>query len=283
PEEWATIVSFDEDAIIGLPTWDQNLKGLINEVDFFYDYNADDKEYVTEVFYTDSNTVLSTQRGPGKKTPSMKSRGITTAGGGLDFTKRRWNKIRLRYSTNGPPPIVNISTFFNKNLSEVGDLVQVTNQHIPNLKTGSKGITGDWFEIIDRQIDWMKGICKFILLYTSYAGKRYKAISPAGTVLAGASTTVFTLTAGEGAKFEVGWHIDVFYRNMVAVGTDRMITDITGDQITIAPALGSTPAAGWIITFSTYDNCTNDQKNYGFIGNALNEVGAASEDGYYIC
>jgi len=282
PEEWGDIQIFDSDVIIGAPSWDQNLKGLINEVQFSYDYDADDKEYDSEIFFTDSTSVVN--RGPGKKTPKIQSRGLTTARGALEFIKRRYNKIKLRYCINGPPPIIKLGAFFSRNLSEAGDVVPVTDATVPNLKTGTRGITEDFLEIIDRQIDWMEGICKFTMLYTSYTGKRYKVISPAGTVLAGINNTTFTVTdAAEAAKFEVGWHIDIFYRNMLAVGTNRTITDITGNQITVAPALGAAPAAGWKITFSTYDNCTDDQKNFGFIGNALNQVGAAGDDGYYIC
>ena len=279
PEEWGSVQSFDEDTIIGIPGWNQNLSAMINECEFDYDHDADDNEFDTQTYFLDSTSI--TNRGPGKKSLKIESKGITTIKDGLEFITRRKTRVFGRYA-NGPPPELNFSTFFSRQLSEAGDIVPITHSLIPNLETGARGITRKYLEIINRSIDWEKGLCNFTMLYTGYDGKKYAVISPAGTVLSGASNTVFTLETDQGAKFEEGWVIDIFYKNMVAVATNLTITDITGDQITVGSSIGATPAAGWKITFSSYDNCTTEQRDFAFIADGSDKLGTADDDPYYV-
>lgn len=279
PEEWGDVQSFDEDTIIGIPGWNQNLSGMINECGFHYDYDASDKEFDTQTYFLDDTSI--TNRGSCKKIFKIESKGIVTVKAGLKFVTRRKTRVFNRYS-NGPPPELDFSTFFSRQLSEVGDVVPVTHSLVPNLETGTRGITRKYLEIINRSVDWEKGLCNFKLLYTGYDGKKYAVISPSGTVLSGASATIFTLETDEGAKFEEGWAIDIFYKNMVSVATNLIITDITGDQITVGSSIGATPAAGWKITFSTYDNCTTEQKDFAFIADNSDKLGIADDDPYYI-
>jgi len=279
PEEWGNTQTFTEDTIIGLPTWDQNMKGVINEVEISFDYDAEDSEFDSINFYIDATSVSG--RGPGNKSLEIESEGLTTNYGGTAFAARRSRRIFSRYTN--PPPIVKFDALFSRQLSEVGDVVPVTHSKLPNLADGTRGITEHYMEIIKRDIDWMKGVCKFTALYTNYTKKQYAVISPTGTVASGASTTVFTLESDHGAKFEEGWVIDIHYANMVAVATDLTISDITGDQITVDSDIGATPAAGWIINFSSYDNCIAAQKNfYGFLCDSNNKLGAADDDPHYI-
>lgn len=279
PEEWGSVQEFDEDTIIGLPGWDQNLKGLINEVEFSYDYDAVDTEFDTIEFFIDGTSMSG--RGPGNKPLEIESKGLTTARGGANVPARRVRRIFGRYAE--PPPIVKFKTLFSRQLSEVGDVVPVTHSKLPNLADGSRGITEHYMEIVKRDIDWIKGRCNFTALYTNYSRKQYAVISPSGTVASGTSETVFTLESDQGAKFEEGWVIDIHRANMLAVATNLTITDITGDQITVSPSIGATPQAGWVVNFSSYDNCIDAQKAfYGFLCDSGNKLGAANDNPHYI-
>lgn len=278
PSVTGTTQSFTEDNIIGVPKWDQNLTGMINEAEFHIDHDAAASTYDNIHFFI-GDTVDA--RGAGKKPLTIKSRGITTALGGLDFITRRKTRVFQRYEE--PPPKINVDAFFEQYLSEVGDVVPITHTQVPNLVTGNRGVTSRLMEIIDRSVDWKKGKCKFTLLDTSWTGQRFAAISPAGTVVSGASQTVFTLDTDQGAKFEVGWVVSMFRCNMVVVTANLTITDITGDQITVGSNIASTPVAGWIMIFADYDYVTDDQKNYAFIANSSDKVGAEQDDAYLIC
>ncbi len=273
--------AFTKDNIIDFE-WNQNMGGLINEVEFHYDYDAADKEYDSETYYIDSTSVAN--RGPGKKVLKIESQGITAAYGAVELSTRRSNRVFQRYAD--PPPKIKLRTLFSRHLSEPGDIVPVTHSDIPDLSTGARGITKHLMEIVNRQVDWRIGVCVLTLLYTSWTGKKYACISPSSVIASGDSTTVFHLaSAAEAAKYEEDWVVDIFYKNMVAVasGTGKVISDITGDQITLSTALGLTPASGMIMTFSSYDSCVTDQQEYAFIADSGNKVGAADDDPYYIC
>src|SRR5690606_17736680 len=64
------------------------------------------------------------------------------------------------------------------------------------------------------------------------------------TVASGASSTVFDVQAGQGANFVVGKIIAIRRAANSNVVEPRLVTNIATDTITVAPALGGTPASG---------------------------------------
>jgi hypothetical protein len=265
------VQSFTEDNIIGLPRWSANLEGVINEVEFHYDWDAVDEEFDSQDFYIDSTSLNN--RGPGKKPIEIKTKGLhsadpTTA----DVLERRKNKIFNRYAT--PPVKLSLKTFFNRWLSEAGDIVPVTHRLLPDLENGTRGYSARRMEIINRTVDWKQGLVNFELLDTGFDQGDYMLISPTMTIIDDDDngTTVFFVSAADAAKYQEGWVVDVFDDKMHAIATNLTITDITDNQITVGSSLGSTAQAGWIVTFSSYANVTAAQKSYWFI----NEVGVSS-------
>lgn len=216
--------------------------------------------------YYDSATLdktASTYRGPGKKTLVIKSKGLPDNQMARDFIERRANVVFGRYAP--PPPTVKIKTFYSHHLSDVGDLVPVTHSKIPNLQTGTRGITEHYMEIIKRTADWEKGRCTFELLYTDWTGERYIVLAPNMTVTSGVSDTVFNVSSADAADYEEGWHINVCDAQRRVQASNLTITDITGGQITVGSSIGATPQAGWIIRFADYDDATDAQKLYWYI------------------
>jgi len=289
-----TVQSLDEDVIVGLPSYDMNLSSMINEVEVHYDHDGDD--YGTQVFYVDSTSVNN--RGPGKKPLEIKSKGLHTshspasiAGRATDICAKRKAKIFGRWSN--PPPIkINAKAFFSRWLSDPGDQIPITHESLPDLETGTRGITARRMEIINRPIDWIRGQVTFDLLDTGFNKSQYVAISPIMTVVSGESTTTFMVSAADAAKFEEGWVIDLFDAGMRSQATDLTITSIAsretadfedtsdvefddtsdvefdeseGSIVTVGSSIGATPSAGWIAVFSSYGNCDSDQQLYGFL------------------
>ncbi len=263
-----TLRTITDDHIIGFPGWSANLKALVNEVEVHYDWNPTTEEFDTQVFYVDGTSVNN--RGPGKKPIEIKSKGLVSSRstGSLavraaDITEQRKTKIFGRFST--PPISVKVKTFFSRYLSEAGDLIELTNPHIPDIKNGNRGLTSVRMEIIKRTVNWKRGIVTFDLLDTGFDKSTYMVISPSMTVVSGSSATVFTVSGPDAERFSEGWHIDVFDVGMRGKKANTVITDITGTQITVSPTIGSTPQAGWICTFAAGDNCTTAQQKYWFL------------------
>jgi hypothetical protein len=272
------VQTFDEDTIIGVPRWDMNLSGLINEVEFHYDWDASDDEFDTEDDYVDTTSINA--RGPGKKSLVIKSKGILSSKNGQNWALERKEKVFARFS-NPPPPIIHVSSFFSMWLSEAGDVVPVTHSLLPDVAQGSRGATAERMEIINRSVDWKAGKCSFELLATAFKKNVYGTVSPSGTIVSGLSSTQFTMSAADVAKFEIGWEIAVYRKNMKALASSVTITNIVSTTVTV-DSMGGTPGAGYHVTFSTYDGCTIDQQLYCFVADTDGYLGVMDDDPHLV-
>jgi len=271
------VQTFDNDNIIDLPKYDMNLDATINELEFHYDYDTDDDEYDTQDFYTDTTSVNN--RGPGKKALVIKSKGITTANGGVDISEKRQRTVFGRFAT--PPPKITCQTFFSRWLSEAGDIVPLTHALLPDVEAGTRGITSKRMEIISRAIDWKNGKANFEFLATGFDQEQYCVISPSMTVTSGASATEFDVSSADAAKFEEGWEIEVRDDKGRLKASNLTITDITGTTIT-CDSIGSTPAAGWIVNFTNYDGAITAQQLYWYLSDGSDKLGTDNDDAHYL-
>jgi hypothetical protein len=273
-----TIQSFDEDNIIGLPLYDFNLKDLINEVEAHYDWDSTDDEYDTSEFYFDSTSINN--RGPGKSPLKLESKGITAALGGSDLFARRKAKVFERYS-DPPPPKIKMTTWFYGWLTEAGDIVPVTHSKLPDIESGTRGITSERMEVINRNIDWKRGRVRLELLVTGFKKDPYCQISPSATITSGTSATEFEVSSADAAKFSEGDEVSIHKSNMITQAASVTITDISGTTIT-TDNIGATPAAGWVMQYSAYDNCTDDQKLYWFASDGSDYLGSSDDAAHLI-
>ena len=281
------VQAFNSDVIIGLPKWDQNLAGMVNECEFHIGYDPDTRNY-DSYFYEESDSIVD--RGPGKKPLAIKSEGLPDNAVSREFIERRANTVFQRYAK--PPPKLRLKTFYSRHLSDVGDIVPVTNARIPDLATGQRGITNHYMEIIDRSPNWKTGQCDFTLLATDWLGERYICLAPNMTVVSGNDTTSFYMTAEDAAKYDVGWHIDLCDSLRRVKASNLEITEIVshgmvtledtadvefedtsdvelesgaGYKITVGSSIGVTPSAGWIVQFAEDDYLTEAQQLYWII------------------
>lgn len=254
-EDWQ---GFDEGVIIGQPRWDQNLSEMVNEVQVKYDHDATNDEYDTEEWHIDAESFAA--RGPGKRALKLESKGIRTSLAGSAFITRRAEKVFDRYAV--PPPKLRLKTFFSRHLSEVGDIVPVSHTKIPNLNTGSRGVSSHWMEVINRTPRWNKGYCDFELLHTGWDQKYFMEISPSMRVTSGVNEYQFVVESGDGSHYDVGYRIDLIDFHARSKAADIAVNSIVGDVITVT-SLGVTPTSGDLITFaSSYGNLADLQTKF---------------------
>ena len=278
--------AFDETVIKGLPSWDQNLSGMINEVEFHIGW--DSGEYAGQYYYEQTDSIAG--RGAGTKPLKIESKGLPNTQGARDFIERRANTVFQRYAV--PPPKLTLKTFYSRHLSDVGDIVAVTHSKLPDINSGTRGITNHYMEIIDRSPNWEKGECDFTLLATDWKGERYICLAPNMTVVSGIDTTSFYVTVEDAAKYAVGWHIDLCDALRRVKASNLEITEIVshgmvtpedtadvefddtadvefesgaGYKVTVGSSIGATPAAGWIVQFAEDDYLTAAQQLYWII------------------
>ena len=278
-----SVQSFTEDNIIGLPGWDMNLEGMFNEVEWHYNWDDVDEEFDNQTFYADSASINN--RGPGKKPVTIKSKGLHTTISGCslnlhtaDVIIRRKNSIFNRFAT--PPLKITAKTFFDRWLSEAGDIVPLTHGDLPEPVAGTRGLTAERLEVIRRSVDWENGKVSIELLNTGFNKSDYGAISPTMIITAAVDGENFTVSAADAAKYgnyttpEIQL-LDSHGRVKVAAKTLLTVNTTTG--ACTCDDWGVTPVAGDIVVFANYDSCTTEQQLYSFTADAGNLLGAGND------
>jgi len=164
-----TTQSVTEANVIGIPSWDANLSALINEVFFNYDYDGSDFESETDCI--DGTSVDN--RGPGKKPLEIKSKGLHSShspgsvnGRAVHIIESRAAKVFGRFAT--PPTKIKAKCFFNRWLTEAGDIVPFTNSLLPDIAAGTRGYAAQNMEVVNRQVNWKEGYVTLELLDTGF-------------------------------------------------------------------------------------------------------------------
>ena len=171
----STTQSFTEDNMIGLPAYDMNLDALVNEVEFFYDFDSD---FDTEAYYIQSTSLNN--RGPGKKPITIKSKGFDSDKTDVaNIAQRRANAIFNRFAV--PPIKLNISAFLSRWISEVGDIVPVTHSKLPDVESGTRGLDETRMEIVKKDVDFKGGRVKIEAIDTGFDKDIYGVISDLAT------------------------------------------------------------------------------------------------------
>jgi len=274
---YTRVQAFTDDNTIKLPSWDANLSALINDLEIYYDHDGDD--YQTQEVYADTTSINN--RGPGNKTLTIKSKGLHTSIAGIslntftaDVISRRKESIFNRFAA--PPLKIGINSFFDRWLTEVGDIVPVTSSFLPDIEAGTRGLSAARMEVSNITPNWDRGTVQTTLLNTGYAKNIYATVSPSMTVTAGTSGTAFTVSVADAAKYANfdSPEVQMYDSGMRAQGSH--VTLLTVNETTGAITcddIGSTPAAGWVVCFADYDDATDEQTNYGYISDGSGYLG----------
>jgi len=193
--------SFDEDSILDIPKLDLNFQGLINEIEVFADYDGED--FLINDFYQDGTSINN--RGSGKKTPKIESKGIKSTYGDssiIDKTSILERRVDAYFARYSPPPLkIDFSTKFNKIKTEAGDIVSFTHNLLPDIEAGIAGLTNERMEVINKTPNWDSGKVKFTLLGTQFDRKLYGAIAPNMYVTGVTDQSNFTVSSTDAIKY----------------------------------------------------------------------------------
>jgi hypothetical protein len=240
------VQAFDESNIIGLPTWDGNLKDMINEVEIFYDYDSSGGTYDIEEYFIDSDSVDN--RGPGRKPLNIKSRGIHTSLSPRSLPSRADDIINRR----------------------AGDIIPFTHANIPNIETGTRGFSNTRMELVSRSVDWNKGLVKLNLLDTNFDRRNYAVISPSAPLSTCTASTSVTMSTGNVIKWNTSDVVDIKDARGRIKSTSLTIKTRTTNTGVIelnntSTALAAGIASSWIMTYSGFTHVTTAQQLYGYI------------------
>jgi hypothetical protein len=150
---------------------------------------------------------------------------------------------------------------------EIGDIVILdgTNLQLSDTATGERGKAPKFFEIINKSMSVKTGSVVLDLVDTNFSGQaRYGLVAPASKIKSGISTTVFEIEKVYRSNFGVNeykkWEryplcaVKIVSEDFTTRNATAVITGISGNRITVSPALGFTPQNGDIMTLANYDN-----------------------------
>lgn len=169
----------DSDTIISVDSWERQLGDHLNKFTINGDWNN-----VTEVFgnvlypLTGEPTEDTDDQAASEETIhyEVNSKWLKSAYNGEEIALELAGRMRVRYLHT--PALIRLTVNARQQHLERGDVVAVTHPELPDLFTGTRGITSKLMTVISIEPEWSRGVFRLSLLDTGY--RRYGVIAPAG-------------------------------------------------------------------------------------------------------
>lgn len=255
----------DDSTISSYPKLSVDENKIVNRVEIEWDWDEGTRAYRKLSPYDDATSITDFSD---KAPMRFKWKGPKASLGGQAIVDDRADRFLQRFKT--PAPEITFKTQIDKALSNLGDKILVSSNHIPSA-SGTLQFSTE-LEVISRAINWVTGDVTWKLAFTSYSGIRACYIAPSDKMLTVINQKTFTVAAGRGACYEVGWkmalwlHLPSGYGGGYESDLVNEIESIVGDTITMKDNFASTLIANrHRIKFADYDDATQDQKRYCFI------------------
>ncbi len=266
----ASLRAMDATAMVAVPSWDANTTNVIGRVVWRCDFDpvadAFRQEFKGEMIgpYQEAQEFYAGLW----KTLEIEARGQFTGndagvnffGAGLstgadEAALRHYEMVRDRYAR--PFPVLGVECSLDYLDVEVGDLVTLTVENLPDVSTGAVGMNGAICEVARRSIDRQRGVVQFTLLHST-APNTFRLLSPSGVVSATAAGLI-TLTDGvhndvgqdRTDGFYVGQVIDVRTSDLKTSRGTATLTSVTATQLGMATVPAGT-VAGDVVVLATY-------------------------------
>ena len=263
----------DQVDIQSLPNVVTNSDRVVNRIRVKFDLDPETGKFRKEAVFneTDSQANFGVIEGS-----TFSSRGIRAGLDGLNLAQNFSQKYFRRVAE--PFGVVrDVKALWAKQFFNPGDKITFSHDKLFDLVNGTKGINNQLVEINSVKYDFITGVVTYAINNSPFlTGNRFGFISPASPIDSGTSTTVFTLKAGEVARaeWEEGWVIHIYnLDDGDTVSGPHTITDITGDQITVSPAIGFIPDNTHGMRFADYDEVAEGQKLFAFVSDGSNNFG----------
>ena len=268
--------TFDEDTIIGQPSWNIGSDKIVNKVIVNFDYNEGLQGFARHVTVMDDDSITDFGE---KKTLEFNFKGVRASLSGSSIALNRANRILLRLSN--PLAAISIQTQFDKVLVNIAENVEVVHRYLP-AQGGGLGIS-DQLEVISKSVNYDTATVQWDLQYTSFTGLRVGLIAPSHTIASVVSQSVFTVS--DSSAYAVGYFLKLWdeLNSVYFADAANEIIDITGNQITVSSAWATTLVVGDVrVKFADYSESSATQRaKYAYVV-ANTNVFPDSVQGYQI-
>lgn len=168
--------SLDEDDVVQLLSWRRLYAEHLNEFIVRGDFDLDTHEY-TALYDTETAADVADRAATGETvTYEVDSMLLHTDLDGEGLADELASRSRLFFLKM--PALMELGLTMRKRALEVGDTVVLTHRQIPNLNTGTRGVTEALLLLVGLAPDYRRGLIRATLLDVGW--KRYGVLAPAG-------------------------------------------------------------------------------------------------------
>lgn len=265
--DWTNILNADKITV----TRSTNNRSWYNLISYEYDYDPVGGTYGTIDYFLDSNS-LNQFGGQVSQLP-IQTNALHSDLGGPAISQTRGNALLTRYKTC--TLIISVTVNWTVgSLIEVSDIVLINDNgqlQIMNYETGIRNLGSQLFEVIDRQYNIMDGTVALKVMsgLGFNVDSRFALFSPSSVLAGGSTSTQIILTPSFGqtdimdelAKWTplINLPVQVHSYDWSVVGQSTLVAVGNPNPmgLTLFPALGFTPGAGYIIDIAPYPNDTD--------------------------
>lgn len=241
-------------------------KNFYNNIVYKFDENLLDDNFEAGTVNINAQSFEELGR---RKDFNIESKGLRSDLQAVSLAQTAANRLLDRYN-RGAEYIENIQIFFSEGLTlEPGDTVffDPTNLQVTNTEDGTRNKPIKFFEVANKVID-LSGTATVNITDTSFDGSLRTALfSPASLILSGSTTSVvikpsFSRPFGqnEWRKWRelIGAQVQIRNDNFTDVGVSTIV-GISGNTISLSPALSFTPGANYVMELAPYDQQTSER------------------------
>lgn len=206
-----------------------------------------------------------------------------------------------------PCPIIECRTPYSDMLSDIGDIVKITEPNLPNMRTSARGLTTEYFQIIGCSREYSNGnypqCMRWKLAQIGVHDMNFICRAPSAQVSAHANVggvsrlTLFTQVFSRGqdatgalikdiSYFSVGQKVILLDANYCPAAGGPEVAEITAldttnKYMTLDILLATAPSSGWIVEFAPYDSATSTQQDTrGFLADESHTLGSSGESAF---
>ncbi|MBP7571957.1 MAG: hypothetical protein KBA95_18020 [Acidobacteria bacterium] len=185
---YSAATTLTEADLAGMPSWTRLFDSHLNRFIYRGDYASSGSDYAV-LYDTETADDTADQSATAETiTFDVSSRWLRSdvandyGESGVDIATDLADRVRIRYRKT--PAEIEVPLHFTRRALEEGDVVALTHAQLPNLLTGTRGITAHHMTVMAVRPDYGRGVLMVTLLDTGL--RRYGGIAPAAQ---GAYTT----------------------------------------------------------------------------------------------
>ncbi len=239
-------------------------KNFYNTIVYKFDDDVLEDKFLTGYILTDATS--KAQIPAGNKVLTIESKGMRTSllavSQAATQSARRLNRYKFAAEF-----FDDVEVLFSEGYAlEIGDILLFdgSNLNISDIKSGARGMTVRFFEVVNKKFDLRKGKIALTLVDTGFStANRYALIAPASNIKSAVSASQFVIEPGvysdstfgsnEGQKWSRYPDAQIRVRNETgSINGESDVNSVSGNTIVVSPALGFTPANGQIFEISLY-------------------------------